>query len=98
MMNVSEHFLCCLNILVQKQTCTEPAASRQTDRQTESCLLLYGCYQTAHHDFFQLPARYLHTTSPPVAMVIETGVSSDGPTTDIRAAVKQKHQTAAWRR
>lgn len=57
-----------------------------TDR--ESRLLLYGCYQTAHHDFFQLTARYLHT-SPPVAMVIETGVSSDGPTTDIRAALKQ---------
>lgn len=28
-------------------------------------------------------------------MVIETGVSSDGPTTDIRAALKQKHQTTA---
>lgn len=32
---------------------------------------------------------------PPVAMVIEAGVSSGGPTTDIREPLKQKHQTAA---
>lgn len=32
---------------------------------------------------------------PPVAMVIETGVSSGEPTTDIREPLKQKHQTAA---
>ena len=91
-MNLSEYLLCCLNILVSKQICRGPSACRQTD--SESRLLLYGCYQTAHHDFSRLTARYLHT-SPPVAMVIETGVSSDRPTTDIRAALKQKHQTAA---
>jgi len=59
-----------------KMLCSSRCRGLSAWSQTHS-LLLYGCYQTAHHDSFQLTARYLHT-SPPVAMVIETGVSSDG--------------------
>lgn len=87
-MDLSEYLACCLNILLETQ-CAE--GYLPADRQSR--LLLYGCYQTAHHDFLQLTARYLHTL-PPVAMVIEAGVSSDGRSTDIRAALKLKHQTS----
>ncbi len=76
-MNLSEYLLCCLNILVQTED--HPPADRQTEPSAAVWLLsnstpwLLPAYST-------LPA-YILT----VAMVIEAGVSSDGPTTDIRA-------------